>query len=359
MDHKFYLIIPPGMEPIALKELKEKWPLHFPSIPFPQVDVSLGGIELESTLEIGLSLNYILKIPGRILYRLDSFKCRDFPKLFNKLKKMPWNNYLLGQIPNIKSSSKKSRLFDSRKIEKTVEDALKAYYRGQPPKKKSLEKIDRAPEMSIYLRFEADFCSLAIDTSGQRLHKRGKKTHVGVAPLRENLAAGLVYFFKLNTSGINHLIDPMCGSGTFLIEARDFYKINKDRDFAFEYFPFFKGLEKPCDSEKILFTNFSGMDHDPKIIEAAQNNCLEISFTVEDLFSGESDLVGPGVIFNPPYGKRIKLEKKLEDMATRAKEKFSAKVVGILVPESIPFSLRPKKELSFSNGGINVKFYLL
>lgn len=359
MDHKFYLIIPPGMEQLALSELNEKWQLHFPDIGIPQSNITLGGIEIETTLELGLSLNYILKIPGRILYRLDSFKCRDFPKLFNRLKKIPWNKYLLGQIPQIKSSSHKSRVFDSRKVEKTVRDALNTYYKGQPPKKKVLEKVESAPLMSIYLRFDEDICSLAVDTSGERLHKRGQKTFVGAAPLRENLAAGLVYFYKQNFPQINYLVDPMCGSGTFLIEAKEFYHTNIDRDFAFEYFPSVKDVPKLEDLNKHLFDNFLGMDMDPKIIEAAKANSENISFVVEDLFTGKSEVEGVGVIFNPPYGKRLKLEHKIEDMALKAQEKFSAGVVGILIPEAIPFSLKAKKVLAFSNGGIKVKFYLL
>ncbi|RLA64742.1 MAG: hypothetical protein DRQ88_10415 [Epsilonproteobacteria bacterium] len=359
MNYNFYLIIPPGMETIALQEFKEKWQIHFPDINLPQSNISLGGIEVETTLEQGLCLNYILKIPGRILLRLDRFKCRDFPKLFNKLKKTPWNNYLLGQIPTIKSSSKKSRIFDSRKIEKTANDAITTYYKGQPPKKKSMEKIDSAPEMTIYLRFDDDICTVAVDTSGERLHKRGQKTLVGVAPLRENLAAGMVYFFKQNAPDITDLIDPMCGSGTTLIEAFEFYKIIKGRAFAFEFFPSFKELPKIKDSKKVLFENFMGMDKDPNIIEAAKKNSKDISFLEQDLFTGESHISMSGVIFNPPYGKRIKLETKLEDMAQRAQEKFAPKMLGILVPESIHFALKAKKTLSFSNGGIKVKFYLL
>jgi len=348
------------METLALEELQEKWALHFPESTFPQANISLGGVEVMTTLELGFSLNYILKIPGRILLRLDSFKCRDFPKLFKKLKKIPWNNYLLGQIPIIKSSSKKSRIFDSRKIEKTAQDAIKAYYLGQAPKKKSLEKLKNAPEMSIFLRIEDDTCLLSLDTSGERLHRRGLRTLIGAAPLRENLAAGMVYFLKKNAPiDLAYLIDPMCGSGTLLLEALEFYKTVTTRKFAFEYFPLKTNLPILKIPDITLFKNYIGMDKDPSVIEAAKSNQPNVKFITEDLFSGVSTLENAGIIFNPPYGKRIELDKSIDEIMKRVKEKFSPKIIGILIPEETPKSFKAKNVLSFSNGGIRVKFYLL
>jgi len=217
MTYKFFLIIPPGFESLAKDELQEKWSIHFPTIALPTMDLTAGGISLETELPIGASLNLILKIPTRILLRLETFKCRDFPKLFNKVIKLNWNSYLLGKLPEINSTSKSSRIFDSRKIEKCFHDGIKEFYKRQPPKKKNLEK--EGPLFSLFVRFEDDECTISIDTSGDPLFKRGVKTLTSKAPIRENLAAGLLYFLKKESS-IETLIDPMCGSGTFLFESQ-------------------------------------------------------------------------------------------------------------------------------------------
>ena len=84
---KFFIVIPPGFEELAKNELIYKWQAYFPKDQLPQIRLTTGGVEFETQINLGLYLNYILKIPNRILIRVDEFRCRDFPKLFKKLQK--------------------------------------------------------------------------------------------------------------------------------------------------------------------------------------------------------------------------------------------------------------------------------
>ncbi len=119
----FFIIVPPGFELTAKKELEEKAQLFFPQHDFSflqKVTPIVGGFEIHLPMTVGLSLNKILKIPTRILLRVESFKCRDFPKLFNKLKKLEWRQYLIGQIPAVDVTCHKSRLINTNRIKETA-----------------------------------------------------------------------------------------------------------------------------------------------------------------------------------------------------------------------------------------------
>ena len=184
-----------------------------------------GGIEIECLLHIGLSLNYILRTPTRILLRIGEFKCRDASKLYQKISKFNWAPWLIGQTPEVEISTSNSRLFDSRKIEKSIQDGVLQFYRHKPVKKKYLDhysntELKNLPK--IYYRSVDDIVTISLDTTGERLHKRGEKTLTGLAPIRENLAALLLLELQSYLKKSDYrLIDPMCGSGTFLIEAHD------------------------------------------------------------------------------------------------------------------------------------------
>lgn len=367
MTNKFFLIIPPGFESLAKDELLEKWTRHFPSIPSPSLEMVSGGISLEADLPIGFSLNLILKIPTRVLLRLETFKCRDFPKLFNKVIKINWNIYLLGKLPEINSTSKSSRIFDSRKIEKCFHDGINEFYKRQPPKKKYLET--EGPLFSLFIRFEDDECTISIDTSGEALYKRGNKTLTSKAPIRENLACGLLYFIKKELkTPIETLIDPMCGSGTFLFESQSFYELNNRRKFDFEFFPLFEKLKLPTldTSGGYLFKENLGFDIDEKMVDTAKKNLHAlnisgISFSKRDIFSDQDQKESPNVvILNPPYGFRIDIKEDLETYFKKIiqtiKRNYSPKILGILIPADIKIKLG--KKLSFKNGGIKVNFWV-
>lgn len=378
MDSQFYLIVPLGLEHFALAELSEKWALLFPEAAPLSIREGKGGISFEGPLEQIVRLNHYLKIPTRLLLRIAEFKCRDFPKLYQKLTKIPWNLYLRGQIPELEFSSKASRIFDSRKVEKVIADALKLYYKAQPPKKKHLETLASIPTQKLYIRFEDDTCTVSMDTSGERLERRGYRTHIGEAPLRGSLAAGLLLALKQEIQIDCSLLDPMCGSGTFLLESALYYAATPRLDFSYLFFPCLAQL--PPFKEIVLkgqglFLKHIGKDIDCKVLEAALHNRTEahlseeqIHFSKEDLFSEEkSDLNSLAVICNPPYGERLnagEIDKEFFDKMLKAiDQKYKPQIIGLLFPENFGTPQAPRgfqlhKAIRLSNGGIKVQFLI-
>ncbi len=340
---QFFLVVPPGFEGLAMQELKEKFNLIATPV--------RGGLELQCSLENGLALNY-LKIPARVLLRLEEFSCKDFPKLFNRLKRVKFTQFLPNRNFRIKVSSQKSRLLNEKKILKAAMDAFKP------------ELNEKQFVHQIFIRIYDDICTVSLDTTGELLHKRGEKTLINQAPLRENIAAGLLKCLT-NVAKVKSakVIDPMCGSGTFLLEAAGTSSIK--RTFAFQKFKNAKTYSWSSDpsAERLI-----GFDIDEKTVNLARmnlkNSPVPYEVSVRDVFV-EDQIQFPDalVIVNPPYGKKIKLPKIPEDYYMDlliALSKLKPLAFGCIVPRRYAKFKLPGIEkldsLNFQNGGIPVTF---
>lgn len=363
LDPIFFLTFPVGLEILGESELNLKWPLFFPNENYKIETRVMGGLEISCKKEIGFLLNHILKCPSRILMRLTSFKCRDVPKLFQRTSKYNWAPYLLSVNPKLHIAATESRLFDSRKIEKAFHDGVAEFFRHQPMKKKYMElKVNFAPE--IFIRFLDDTCTFSLDTTGELLHKRGDKTAMGHAPIRESLASLLL--MGLGSDEEATLIDPMCGSGTFLSESLDFFKVNNIREFSYQNTPYFRELKTkpilPQDQNKKLFNKHIGFDIDTKM------DHKDIEFKNIDVFKANStNEKNCFIIVNPPYGKRIGDKNEINPsyylkILESIKINYSPNLIGIIIPEEHNFKIKNLtvvRSYAFKNGGIPVIFYVL
>ena len=235
LEHRFFASCALGFENILQDELLF-WAkgLSFESI--QPISLQKGGVEFQGSLTEGLQLNDYLKTSHRILLRIRQFKCKDFERFQNKMVQIPWNQFVgLGPV-EFRVASHKSRLFHKRNIAEVAEGSLKKAFKGQPPKEKYASLGG-----TFHIRFEEDICTLSVDTSGENAYKRGYKTLSVDAPVRETLASGmLLYTLKtLQSQGIypKDLIDPMCGSGTFIGEAHRLYLKIDNRPFSYKSFP--------------------------------------------------------------------------------------------------------------------------
>ena len=381
-NYNFFIIYPVNLEDLGLIELKEKFKQHFPNDSLTILKTIPGGIEIECSLVLGFKLNTILRGPTRILLRLAEFKCRDAPKLFQKASKFSWSPWMIGQTPTIESSSTNSRLFDSRKIEKALSDGINQYYKHQPVKKKYLDhlaKTDLSLLPTLYFRAVDDVCTISLDTTGERLHLRGDKLLTGLAPIRENLASLLLTHLTrhLNPDKKYTLIDPMCGSGTFLLEAYQANAIAVDRPYSFQHIPLY--LDRPLTKkvelnfvENKTFTKLVGFDIDSNVVSLARSNCQGRTITISegDIFETkpvDKELIeSPVVILNPPYGIRVGENINLAyfvKLISSIKMKFNPERLGMIIPaDYLLKSSSSYKVLStkaFKNGGIDVVFYVL
>lgn len=340
---RFFLVVPPGFEDLAQAELRDKYDLPGEKV--------VGGLEVTCPLDTGFEFNHMLKIPARVLFRIADFKSKDFPKLFNRFEKVKFTPFLPNRNFRIHVSSSKSKLLNEKKILKAAVDAWKP------------ELNEKNFVHNIYVRMHDDRCTVSLDTTGDLLHKRGVKTLVNQAPLRENIAAALVYFLNREIHA-DTIVDPMCGSGSFLIEALEFNKPVQSRLFAYQKFKNIRTAE--ISKQQNPIAKAIGFDIDKKTIEIAQFNVKSATISQRDIFSDDglrfSDAI---VVTNPPYGKKIKLPEaplKYYSKLVLALSQLNPKSFGCIIPRRYAngeFKVNAYVRglsLEFENGGFPVTF---
>lgn len=315
---KFFLSLQPDTEALALQELKN-WTLNLQVTDIQQCH---GGIEFEAPLNVGFSLNTVLKIPHRILLRIETFKCNEFKALENKLTRIRWGDYIGTGKVQFKVASQSSRLYHKKRIEELALKSFKIYREGQPASKK-----DSDHDQLFFIKFNENICTVSVDTSGEHLHKRGYKKLSTEAPLRENIAASLIFNF-INETQIDpsnyHLVDPFCGSGTLLGESHFLCKpLSGFREYSYQHFRIQRKLLEvvsPSCLQEYEFKSYNGFDLSPKAVAAAKENLTSlpnINIKIVDAFDYSKAPHPCVVITNPPYGARLEgidLKKALKFM---------------------------------------------
>ena len=272
--------------------------------------------------------NMWLRTADRVKILVGEFKAFTFDELFEKTKKLPWENYLdeTAEFP-VLGKSVKSKLFSVSDCQAIVKKAI--VERMKKAYKKDGWLDENGPLYRIEVGLLKDRATLTIDTTGpQALHKRGYRTGQGEAPLKETLAAALV---KLtNWTPDRPLVDPFCGSGTIAIEAAligQNIAPGFNREFVSEQWPMIDSSvwEKVRDEaeEKANYDqplDISGYDIDHKMVNIAKENALEaglgdlIQFKqmqVKDFTTTKEYGV---IIGNPPYGERLSDRPSVERM---------------------------------------------
>ncbi|MFP5384580.1 MAG: class I SAM-dependent RNA methyltransferase [Bacteriovoracia bacterium] len=361
MQYQLFLIIPPGLEDLALEELESKCPVS------PVTKVK-GGLELIADMDWIVKAHCLLKIPTRILMRIKEFKVRDFPKLHQKFVSLKWNEVLSHPEPHWEISCSKSRLMHTGRIEETIQEALKEALVRQPLSRDWEKK--NFPPQTFYVRLVDDNLTLSLDLTGDPLYKRGYQKIKGEAPLRENFAAAfLLELFKDLKEEVT-LVDPMCGSGTFLTEALNFHMPGHHRPFAFETAPFFKGklVRLPLITNKLPVKDVIGFDLNEILLKKVKEETgvdLRVQDSVATPIKLESDFV---MICNPPYGERIKIAGKRGSFLKEAWLKFLKEDKPLRFAWVLPsdmddlfqaasgYKLLNKRHLK--NGGLAVTFWV-
>lgn len=365
-------VTPVGFELVAKREL-DYWlgvlESHFGEQLDAQINVVKGGLEAQLPREWGFAMNFVLKVPTRILMRLAEFDCENFKQLKLKIAEIPWVANFSEFAPVVKVSSFKSKLFHKHLLKKTATEELK----------KVLGKKNKSPEGEILLRIERNKAQLSIDTSGEMLFKRGYKIWSSKAPIRENLASGLLMMMLgddlLENIEDRILIDPMCGSGTFLGEGYRLFKVNNERNYFFESFSKsfvdIKKIEllkqKFILAEKDVFSHFIGWEkHQKTYLDATKNLDVipknKLTLQQRDCFDANSDQVDGGkesqcyLVSNLPYGERIKLPMPPREFLNQVRthlQQLKLKKGWVIFPRLQGI----KAECFFVNGGLPVAVF--
>ena len=313
MKYKYTLISPCffGMEKMLANEIKN---LGF------EIEKTEDGRVTYKTDEYGIARgNMWLRCAERVSLKVAEFKATSFEELYDRTRQIDWSRFIPygAEFPVAKASSIKSKLYSTPDIQsivkKAVVDSLKEKYMESNMLKEDKERYP------IFVFIHKDRVVLSIDTTGLALHKRGYRELSNKAPIRETLAAGLVYLTPWRPG--RTLVDPMCGSGTILIEAT-MIGINMapgmNREFISEKW---RTIDKNIwwevrkeafdllrDDES--FTIY-GYDIDPESIKIAKNNAeiagveKYIKFECGDATKFASQEEYGFLITNPPYGERL------------------------------------------------------
>jgi len=372
-EHPFFAVCSPGLKKVCFNEMLAQKSTGT-NLKSSKLKNTLGGIEFQSKLNRCMEFNLNLRSPLRILMRISNFKADSFKKLEKKFGSIDWILYLPQNCSlKFSVSTKKSRLYHSdaiaQRCEKIILDHLQV--------NNSFTAQNRSIQ-TIYIRAEHDIFTISIDTTGDLLFKRGIKTKISKAPLRENIAFAMLWWAKLSQNDI--LIDPMCGSGTFCIEAA-MMKSNTPpgffRSFAFENWPGFKPktfayMKKQAKENYLAFpaNQIFSSDIDSAALKALEQNlsnhdfCNNIDVSKKDFFAINPSKISSEkkgiVMLNPPYGKRLGEKKDTslfyEEIGKKLKSDFKGWRVGIILPSRESKSLlKLKLELKpVFHGGLDI-----
>jgi putative N6-adenine-specific DNA methylase len=359
-EFEIFLVAVPGLEGPLCAEARAHG--------FTAKTVS-GGVTIKGGWPEVWRANLELRGPSRILARIDEFRVVHLAKLDARARQVAWSTILRRDVPvRVEASCKSSRIYHSgaaaERIARAIQEEL-----GAP--------ISSDADLVIKARIENDICTIAVDTSGEPLHKRGHKEAVVKAPMRETMAA--LFLRQCGYTGSEPVLDPMCGSGTFVIEAAEIaagLKPGRSRTFAFEKLATFDAAAwdemrttGATPTPKLLFY---GRDRDPGAIRMSRANAERAGVSAFTDFSEISveELTAPDgppglVIVNPPYGDRLgetnKLRPLYRALGHTLLTRFPGWRVGLVTSDDnlanatgLPFSVTAEPVL---HGGLRIKLY--
>jgi len=369
LKSQYFASCPRGLESILSDELLD--------LGAAEIKIVDGGVKFESTTEIMYRANLTSRIATRILCRVANGNYKTEDDLYNAALNVKWTN-LFDVSHGIKVSTTgvkcplKSLDFMTLRIKDAVCDQFRSKVNARP----NVEIRD--PDIRIHLYLEVDYFDLYIDTSGQPLYQRGFRKSSVEAPIRENLAAGILALSGWQPG--DSLLDPMCGSGTFLIEAA-MIALNQvpglKRSFGFEHWKNFDSIlfnniksEYQAQIKPLVFSHIYGSDEDLRAIRVTKSNLAEagLKIAVELSCKSFSDIVAPtkkGVLItNPPYGVRIgedeDLAKAYPLWASTMKKKLSGWRTYFLTSDlRMPKLMRlsPSKKTPLYNGALDCRLF--
>jgi putative N6-adenine-specific DNA methylase len=297
--------------------------------------VEPGGVGFPATRSTLVLANLALRTAGRVLVRVAEFHARSFPELERHGNKLDWDRFL-GEIGSVhfRVTAKKSRLNHERAIAERLEKALirrcpgMIVVAGRSDAADEDQDVFQLPTIQRFVvRLHRDICTISADSSGPLLHRRGYRTEIGKAPLRETLAASLI--LATGWDGSVPLSDPFCGSGTIPIEAAMIalrIPPGAKRRFSFERWPGFDLVVDSIRSRLLAAADpgpavaIDGSDRDAGVVVAAAANAGRAGVGQMVRFrqaaiSAMPAAPAPGwVITNPPYGERIGNRDSLRDL---------------------------------------------
>ncbi|HEX7559386.1 MAG TPA: THUMP domain-containing protein [Usitatibacter sp.] len=320
--HYFFAPCPRGLSGALAEELGE--------LGAGAIEPAEAGVAFSGAFDLVYIANLHSRIASRILWRVAQFPYKSEDDVYNGAAGIRWNSHFnADRTFKIDTNAHRSPVKSLDFITLRVKDAVADQFRAAAGRRPSVESRD--PDVRIHVFLDAKMCTLYVDTSGDSLFKRGKRDHVGEAPLKKNLAAGILRLAKWRP-GVP-LLDPMCGAGTFLSEAAEISlgrAAGRSRSFGFEKLARFneatwerfvanaRKSEKPVEPLPIHGSDLYGRSLGHAVLNLREAG-LEDAVTLKQVNLLELSAPWPTgtIVTNPPYGVRLGEKEELADFYPR------------------------------------------
>lgn len=333
------------------------------------------AVQFEADLKGLYVANLRARYALRILQPVMEFKAKDPDDLYHKAMRMDWQSYLkLDQTFAIDATTKSEGFPHSKYAALKLKDAIADKFRKETGKRPSVDP--EFPDIRFNLHVWEDNVTISLDASGESLHKRGYRPPSARAPISEVLAAGMLGL--AGWDGSKNFMDPMCGSGTLLLEALHM-AANVPAQWLRRHYAFFEWANfdeelweevrrETWAQKKQVDVKFYASDREPKTIKLLQDMVKRIPVRAEieafqqDFFEMRAPEGPFFIIMNPPYGERIKTD-DIENFYSKIGDKLKADFQGSeawLISSNQSalkrFGLRPSKKYELYNGQLKCKF---
>jgi putative N6-adenine-specific DNA methylase len=369
LNFQFFATCPRGLEALLADELIAQRAL--------KIVVTDGGVSFEGSLDTMYRVNLHSRIATRIMSRVGQGSYATEEDIYKATFKLHWPSWFkVNQTIRVKVTGVKCPLKSLDFVTLRIKDAVCDRFREEGALRPSVSVRD--PDVRIHAYLTQDQYQLYLDTSGAPLYQRGFRDVSVIAPLRENLAAGIIMLSGWIPG--TPFLDPMCGSGTFLIEAA-MMAVNQPpgmkRTFGFQKLTSFdEGLWKKIETEAmnkmkpIEFLDIYGSDMDLRAVRVARHNLKvagleEVAKVIQSDFVKLEPPASEGtLVTNPPYGQRIGEDEDLKEVypvwAKHMKESFGGWNTYFLTADlEMPkdMRLKPSKKTPLYNGALECRLF--
>jgi putative N6-adenine-specific DNA methylase len=361
----------------TLKGLEEVLATELVNLGADNVEIQRRAVRFTGDKRLLYKANLHLRTALRILMPVATFKAGSPDKIYEELRKFPWDQWMdVSHTFSIDSTvfSDENKLQHSRFIEYRVKDALVDCFREKTGKRPSVNV--EQPDFHFNIHVAGNQCTLSIDSSGESLHKRGYRSNQTEAPISEVLAAGML--LMAGWDGQSDFLDPFCGSGTFLIEAalialnippglfRSSFAFERWKDFDKDLFD---ELYQDDSAEREFQFLIYGSDISVRALKIAEENVKSAGLTkyirLDKISAAE---VSPPsdqclIVTNPPYGERLQpddLAGVYRDFGSSLKHRFPGTTAWIISSQKelqFQIGLKPSQKVDLLNGALECFYY--
>lgn len=367
---------------ISPEETKDVLAAELKALGATAIDPQYKAVHFECDEKVFYEAHLKLRTASRLLRVIKDFSAKDERMLYDQARRINWatifdvkKTFVIEGVPGERGDG----VMTANTISKRIREALQSWFTEKTGQKAVVNLQE--PDASLVAFVRGGRCILSVDTSGKSMHKRGYRSDRHPAPIKETMASAML--LKLGYDGSVPLYDPMCGSGTIVIEAASMAMgksaliHRKKGEFGFESLSFFNSklwreIQDEARDEKLeqLPSPVFASDISANYLEAARDNALRarvekhMTFFKSDFFESKPPVPSGLLVTNLPYGERIKGEFSGDDesffkaIGDKLKRDYAGWRAAILVAEESPWKfigLKPSQKIKLLNGSIPVR----